>query len=183
MVLDASLIKRSWRWSSERAPDLVERFYGELAWKYPSARRALERVLGRNGRATERLAFLSAALIEHIDDRRWVDLMMAMLADGHGGVMSRPTSSSGFRFVEEETSGTIRGVGHEFGIERHDARTIHEARARPSHERDNEGAPDGSDQGDPKGRLFFRLGDDLVTSPVVPANELAARFERKDLTQ
>ena len=79
MTLDATLLKQSWLLSSRRAPDLVARFYAQLSWKYPSARRMLERLLGADADAAERLAFIAGMLVEHIDDPKGVGIAVAAL--------------------------------------------------------------------------------------------------------
>lgn len=83
MPFDAVVLKESWHLSYRRTPDLVARFYEELSWKYPSARRLLEHVFGAQNDIAVCLSTVAGDLLDHVDDPDAVGAAIAALANAH----------------------------------------------------------------------------------------------------
>ncbi|AKU98011.1 hypothetical protein AKJ09_04675 [Labilithrix luteola] len=83
MPFDAVVLKESWHLSYRRAPDLAARFYEELSWKYPSARRLLDHVFGAQNDIAVCLSTVAGDLLDNVDDPDAFSAAIVALANAH----------------------------------------------------------------------------------------------------
>lgn len=78
---NVSLIRSNFALVVERAPDVVERFYGRLFTDYP----ALKPLFGRRSQKAqaEMLTQALVAVVEHLEDSAWLLSTLAPLGDKH----------------------------------------------------------------------------------------------------